>query len=390
MATKHLRRDVVRILREFGLADDQTTAADISACSEAAREDRHRVISCVSQGERYIVLINDSVDDDADELLEIIRQEFPNINGSFLPNPQETEFQTLGVRHKFRDTYLFRVNRDVERLDKVMAARYPGLSRSVIQRYIKSGAVNVQGEQIIKPSTTIPVSAHIELHVPKQTNEVTVSINVLYEDNDVIVINKPTGLLTHAKGGIIAERTVADIFRPVTTFGVDTNRPGIVHRLDRDTSGVLIGGKHSAAARLLQQQFADRTVEKTYIAVVDGIVQPAEALIDLPIARHPSHPSTFRVHSTGKSAQTIYKVLSQTARQSLVQLKPKTGRTHQLRVHMAHIGTPITGDRVYGTPGDRLMLHAHQLTLTLPSGERRTFTAPLPDGFSAAFPKANI
>lgn len=381
MATNHTRRDVVKILRDFGLADEETTSAEISACVEAKREDRYRLISCVFRGERYIVLVNDDAEDDAAELLAIIHEEFPNLDGKFVPNPHETNFRTLGVRHKFRDTYLFRVSRNTERLDKLVTARYPHLSRSIVQQYIKSGAVTVQGEPVMKPSVAVPMSAHVELNVPEVVEQTGAAADVLYEDEDVIVINKPVGMLTHAKGGIVKERTAADVFRPLTTFGAETNRPGVVHRLDRDTSGVLIGAKNEAAARLLQEQFAGRTAEKTYLAVVEGVVQPSEALIDLPIARNPSRPSAFRVHSTGKSAQTHYRVLAQTERRALVELKPKTGRTHQLRVHMAHLGTPIVGDRVYGRAGERLMLHARSLTVNLPSGERRTFEAAVPEEF---------
>lgn len=380
---------MVQVLRAFGLADSDTTSAEVTACSEAEREGAHRRISFVYQGERYIVLVHDSADDDTNELRALIQQDHPNTNGTFVANPHETEFETFGVRHKFRDTYLFRVKKDTERLDKVMTTQFPHLSRSIIQQHIKTGSVIVNGEPITKSSTAIPISAHIELVIPEQPSQHH-DIAVLYEDDDVIVVNKPTGMLTHAKGGIVGEQTVADVFRPLTTFSADSNRPGIIHRLDRDTSGVLIGAKHSAAAQLLQQQFADRTVTKTYIALASGIIQPPEALIDLPIARNPSRPSTFRVHSTGKSAQTTYRVLGTSAAHSLVRLTPKTGRTHQLRVHMAHIGAPIVGDRVYGTAGTRLMLHAFQLTLMLPSGERRTFTAPLPEEFTRDFPGVTI
>src|SRR5690606_6293672 len=141
---------------------------------------------------------------------------------------------------------------------------------------------------------------------------------------------------------------VADFFRRYTTNALDSSRPGIVHRLDRDTSGVIIGARNDETATLLKKQLADRTTKKQYIAVVDGHPKLDTAGIDLPIGRNPSAPSTFRVDPKGKPAITSYEVLKSNEKQSLVKLRPRTGRTHQLRVHAHYIGTPIAGDRVYG------------------------------------------
>ena len=150
---------------------------------------------------------------------------------------------------------------------------------------------------------------------------------------------------------------------------------------------MLIIAKHPEAAAHLQRQFAQRTTKKTYLAVTDGVPKLAAAKIDLPIGRNPSAPSTFRVDPNGKPAQTTYRVLASTDAQALIELKPTTGRTHQLRVHMAHLNTPILGDRVYGKPNaSRLMLHAHKLEITLPSGERKTFEAAIPSIFTELFP----
>ena len=222
-----------------------------------------------------------------------------------------------------------------------------------------------------------------------QTVDAT-DVPVLYEDEEIVVINKPAGVLTHAKGGISQEHTVADMLQPLTTFASDTNRAGIVHRLDRETSGVLVGARTPAAAEFLQKQFAQRTTKKTYIAIVEGVPKHTEALIDLPIGRSPAKPSTFRVDPKGKSAQTTYYVLDVQNGKSLVKLQPKTGRTHQLRVHMAHIGHPIVGDIVYGTSAQRMFLHAYQLELTAPNGERMTFTAPVPEEFLRNFPEVEL
>jgi len=157
-----------------------------------------------------------------------------------------------------------------------------------------------------------------------------------------------------------------------------------VHRLDRATSGVIIGARTQHALSWLQQQFARREAKKTYIAVVEGHVKQPEAIIDMPIERNPKAPATHRVHANGKNAVTSYKVLLENERYSLLELRPTTGRTHQLRVHLAHIGHPIVGDPLYGSGkyGDRLYLHAEKLEITLPDGQRRTFEAPLPPEFN--------
>ena len=152
---------------------------------------------------------------------------------------------------------------------------------------------------------------------------------------------------------------------------------------------MLIIAKTAEAAAHLQRQFAQRTTKKTYLAITDGAPKLAAAKIDLPIGRNPAAPSTFRVDPNGKPAQTNYRVLAAADAKALIELKPTTGRTHQLRVHMAYLNTPILGDRVYGKPNaSRLMLHAHKLEITLPSGERKTFQAAVPKEFFIYFPEA--
>ncbi|HEU4985334.1 MAG TPA: RluA family pseudouridine synthase, partial [Nitrososphaera sp.] len=209
-----------------------------------------------------------------------------------------------------------------------------------------------------------------------------IDLPVLYEDDDCVVINKPAGVLTHALGKHGSEASVASFLRDKVN-GLDGDRAGIVHRLDRATSGVIIGAKNQKALSALQKQFSQRKVKKTYIAVVQGHLDPAEAVIDMPIERNPKAPSTFRVGSNGKEARTHYKVLEVGDRYSLLELTPETGRTHQLRVHLAKVGHPIVGDPLYGGAkyGDRLFLHAKSLEITLPTSERKTFAAPLPDEF---------
>ena len=189
-------------------------------------------------------------------------------------------------------------------------------------------------------------------------------------------------MLTHSKGAFNPEATVSSFIRPYTT-GMQDNRGGIVHRLDRVTSGLLICAKHEKALEWLQKQFADRKAKKEYIAVVEGVPETLEASIEMPIERNPKKPQTFRVGPNGKKAETYYKVIKHSDNYSLIDLKPVTGRTHQLRVHMQQIGHPILGDVLYGAqPADRTYLHAHSLTIMIPSGETKTFTAAVPPSFN--------
>ena len=267
------------------------------------------------------------------------------------------------------------------RLDQHLGSTRPELSRSTWEKHIKNGAVKVNGEVVRQTKFDVKETDSIDVDMPEMTDFSEQTLPILYEDDNVIVINKPIGVLTHSKGALNDEFTVADFFKTRTSYKAETNRPGIIHRLDRDTSGVLIGAKNDETASLLQRQFAQRKTKKTYIAVLDGVPKEHEAIIDLPIGRNPSAPSTFRVDASGKPAETYYEMLGQTDRRSMVKLQPRTGRTHQLRVHMAYLNTPIRGDRVYGTPASRLFLHAEKLELTLPGGTRTVFEAPVPPEF---------
>jgi 23S rRNA pseudouridine1911/1915/1917 synthase len=215
-----------------------------------------------------------------------------------------------------------------------------------------------------------------------------IDLPILYEDADAVVINKPAGVLSHSKGAFNPEGTVSSFLRAHARLAETGDRVGIVHRLDRGTSGVIICAKTAEAQNWLQKQFSTRKVKKTYLAVVSGGFSEPEAVIDVAIERNPKLPQTFRVGSGGKTAQTHYKVLStlEDPVRSVVELHPTTGRTHQLRVHLSYLGHPIIGDTVYGgAPFSRMLLHAAALEITLPSGERKTFTAPLPEEFSTFY-----
>ncbi|OJU88265.1 hypothetical protein BGO17_01750 [Candidatus Saccharibacteria bacterium 49-20] len=282
-----------------------------------------------------------------------------------------------------KDVYLLTKVVTRTRLDQEVVSRYPEYSRSTVQKYIKAGYVTLNGVPAKSAKQEVTENDDIGLVPPEKTDTSKEELPIIYIDDNVIVVNKPVGVLTHSKGALNDEFTVADFFRRYTTNALDTNRPGIVHRLDRDTSGVIIGARNDETALLLKKQFADRTTKKQYSAVVDGEPKLAKALIDLPIGRNPSKPSQFRVDSKGKPAITAYEVLATNGEQSLVELRPKTGRTHQLRVHMQYVNTPIAGDRVYGNErsASRLCLHAHSLEITIPTSKRQTFTAPIPKLF---------
>lgn len=272
-----------------------------------------------------------------------------------------------------------------QRLDVFVAANMPNLSRAFIQKLCDAGRITVNGEVVGKAGHKLRL--HDTVTVAYDEAEFgrveTVDLPIIYEDDDCVVINKPAGILTHALGKHGNEGSVASFLRDKVS-GLDGDRAGIVHRLDRATSGVIIGAKNQHALSALQKQFSERKTKKTYVAIVEGHLKESEAVIDMPIERNPKAPSTFRVAPNGKDAKTHYRVLEEGSRRSMVELKPETGRTHQLRVHLAKLGHPIVGDPLYGKGkfGDRLYLHALSLEITLPSSQRKTFSAPLPEDFN--------
>lgn len=255
------------------------------------------------------------------------------------------------------------------RLDVATFEQYPRYSRATIQKFIKNGQVTVNGDIVDKPNTLIDENSNIELSVVEA--EEGEKPPVIYEDDDVIVFNKPAGMLTVSKGEFNPEPTLEQ-------FGE------IVHRLDRDTSGVIILAKNAKAKSFLQKQFQERKAHKTYYAVTVGHPKVDHAIINIPLTRNLKKPTTFMVANQGREAITEYRTIDQNEKYSLIELKPQTGRTHQLRIHLAHIGAPILGDPVYNPKSpkaDRMYLHASILEITVPSGKRLTFTANLPEEF---------
>ncbi len=380
--------EILGVLRQFEVAGELTSRKSITHVRELELRPGSRTVAFNFERTPYYISYNAVADDDIEYLLEELRLDRPEIKGHFVRNPHDDATTTYGLRFKFKEIYLFEVKSEKSRLDLELTRRYPELSRSTIQKYIKAGLVKVNDEVVEKNKFEVTELDEIAVLPPTKTDFSDKELPIIYIDDNVIVVNKPAGVLTHSKGAMNDEFTIADFFRRYTTHALDTNRPGIIHRLDRDTSGVIIGARNDETALLLKKQFADRTTKKHYIAVVDGVPKLEEAMIDVPIGRNPTSPSMFRIDPSGKEALTKYEVLSSNGKQTMVTLHPKTGRTHQLRVHMAYINTPIAGDRVYGSAktAPRLMLHAQSLELTIPTSNRKVFEAPLPKAFTEHFP----
>lgn len=288
-----------------------------------------------------------------------------------------------------------------ERLDMRVVAMLPQLTRGNSGKLIEAGKVTVNGKVVQKAGYKLKLGDEITVDYDPELAKAIPSVDlpVLYEDNDCVVIEKPIGLLTHSKGSFNPEASVAswlgehlakdpknkliDLEKDVAIGSPNNPRAGIVHRLDRATSGVLICAKTPEALAWLQKQFSSRKVKKTYNAVIEGSMNPEEAVIDMPIERNPKAPQTFRVGGNGKHAVTHYKTLQSNDSYSLLELKPETGRTHQLRVHLLHQGHPIVGDTFYkGKKAERLYLHSRELEITLPNRERKVFTTNMPTAFT--------
>jgi 23S rRNA pseudouridine1911/1915/1917 synthase len=268
-----------------------------------------------------------------------------------------------------------------KRLDQFALGLYPVLSRAFIKRLIEEGKITVNGE-ILKSGHRLRVGQTVSIDFdPSELEQIeSIDLPVLYEDEDVIVVDKPSGVISHARGKFWNEPSVASFVRERS--GQIGERAGIVHRLDRATSGVMICAKNTRTLQYLQRQFADRTVQKTYVAIIRGTLSPPKAIIDVALTRNPAKPQTFMADPNGKSAITTYEVTQDNGTYAEVTLLPKTGRSHQLRVHLEYVGHPIVGDQLYGgEPAERLYLHAASLQITLPSGESKLFSAPVPDVF---------
>lgn len=275
-----------------------------------------------------------------------------------------------------------------KRLDHLLQRHLPDYSRSRIQDWIKSGFVFVDGAAQ-KPSFLIRGGEQIEVRPaelpPLRAFAEDIPVEILHVDQDVIAVNKPSGLVVHAGAGQHSGTLVNALlhhFKTLSSVG-GQERPGIVHRIDKDTSGILLIARTDIAHRKLAEQFALREIDKTYLALVQGTVAATEGTIKTPITRDPVRRTRMTTRlGTGRSAITMYRVLERFPRYTYVQVKIGTGRTHQIRVHMASIGHPVAGDTLYGAADagrGRFFLHAWRIRFTSPSGGHVIeLEAPLP------------
>jgi 23S rRNA pseudouridine1911/1915/1917 synthase len=280
-----------------------------------------------------------------------------------------------------------------ERLDVFIVRHMPDLTRSRVQRLIDDGHVTVDGARP-RASLRLASGAAVSVDVPPPADghaaPEAIPLDILYEDGDILAVNKPAGMTVHPSPGHPSSTLVNAILAHCTDLsGIGgVLRPGIVHRLDRDTSGVILVAKHDAAHNALARQLKERSVEKVYVALVQGTPKPPEGVIDAPIARDPRNRQRMAIVPAGRESVTAYRVTERLRGYSLLEVRPKTGRTHQIRVHLAAIGHPIAGDRVYGKPSDivrRQFLHAARITFAHPAtGARMTIEAPLAGDLRAA------
>lgn len=383
-------KDILEILRKYEAANETNVPRHIETIKINHPNPINTLVSFKFSRKQFYILFDDTAEDDRNYVISQITGGQNNIKGELIINPNDNSITTYALPFKGKECYLFVVIPDKKRLDIELTERYPEKSRSTWQKHIKAGHISVNGVVVTSPKHELTNMDSVAINTPDTPDFSKNELPILYIDDNVIVINKPVGVLSHSKGALNDEFTVADFFKRYSEYNQNSNRPGIIHRLDRDTSGVMIGARNQETAELLQKQFSDRKAKKTYFAVLDGVPKKDKAILDLPIERNPAAPSTFRVGSNGKQAITRYDVIASNDKNSLVELQPQTGRTHQLRVHMAYINTPILGDRVYGKQADRLYLHAAKLEITIPSGERKTFAAALPEEFTKIFPGVSL
>ncbi|GAB4504150.1 MAG: RluA family pseudouridine synthase [Anaerolineales bacterium] len=280
-----------------------------------------------------------------------------------------------------------------ERLDHFLVEKLPAFSRSRLQGLIKEGWVKVNGLPARKAGQLLEAGMMVDITIPPAapTNLVgeQIPLDILFEDDNLLVIHKPAGMVVHPGAG----HATGTLVHAVLGYAPDIEgiggeeRPGIVHRLDKDTSGLILIAKNERAHRWLQDQFRLRKVEKTYLALVDGQPPTPSGRVEAPIGRDPAHRKKMAVMPPGKGREAVseYVTLETFAEHTLLAFHPLTGRTHQIRLHCAFLGCPIVGDKVYGRrkpslPLERHFLHAAKLRLLLPGEKQaRTFEAPLPE-----------
>lgn len=285
-----------------------------------------------------------------------------------------------------------------QRLDRVLAESLPAFSRARLQTLIRDGFVLLNGK-LPRPRDLVRTGDAVELREPElekvEAQPEQIKLDVIFEDDDLLVLNKPAGIVMHPGAGHQAHTLVNALLAHCQNLsGIGgKERPGIVHRLDKETSGALVVAKNDATHRDLSSQFAARTMTKIYLALVAGILRKTSGVIDKAIARHPVHRQRMSIaRRQGRSAKTEYRVLRSGDEISLVECILHSGRTHQIRVHLHHLGHPVLGDKLYGgkRAGDypRQMLHAWKLAFRHPrSGDEMSFEAPVPRDFAETMRK---
>lgn len=285
---------------------------------------------------------------------------------------------------------------DGERLDVFVARRIPELTRSRVRKLIDEAFVTIDGRLPAKAGVKLERGQRVQVTIPPPQPTAlepeAIPLRIVYEDDDLLVVDKPAGMTVHPAPGHASGTLVhAVLARCPGLSGIGgEGRPGIVHRLDKDTSGLIIVAKNDKAHLSLARQLKERRVEKTYIALVEGRLKQREGVIDAPIGRHPRDRKKMAVVERGREARTRYRVLREVDGRSLVEARPETGRTHQIRVHFASIRHPVVGDTVYGRAAPapslrRQFLHAQRLAFRHPrTGERLELEAPLPEDLAQA------
>ncbi|MDP2731425.1 MAG: RluA family pseudouridine synthase [Dehalococcoidales bacterium] len=287
------------------------------------------------------------------------------------------------------------VDKQGVRLDKYVTEHCPGLSRTQVQKLISQGYVRVNN-RLAKAGLQLSIGDRLTIAQPPPTGSSLqpepIPLDILYEDDDLLVVDKPAGLTVHPAPGHPGHTLVNAVlsYLPGLPDTGDRQRPGIVHRLDKDTSGVMVVAKNRAAHLNLANQFKARSVVKIYLVLVKGHPVQEDGIIEAPVGRHPRYRERMAVvaESRGRQAQTEYHVVNYIGGYTLLEVKPETGRTHQIRVHLAAVGYPVVGDKVYGVKSPHLLrqfVHASGLGFKLPSsGEYVEFTSPLPQDLTRA------